>query len=635
MVHRNLTPKTILVKYDNDNGNLPILTGFDRARIPSDTSVASSRAPTGQWDATAAPEVLRQGLSAADHRSDVYSLCACLTGLFQGREDQASRHAVETLATGWVERPEDRSALKDMEVSLAKLLGESVPTPQAPPARFWTEEQIVRFHDRDYRIVARSGSGGVGTTFKVVEIDRSTKEDLGTYVAKVGHCAETGRRVLKAYSLARSHLGRHAGLSAILELPSEWREDNFISLMTWIEGALLGGFTGVFPLLAEEQQETSSEVLALRWLRAMCDALDVLHHNGLVHGDISPRNMIVSGSDLVLTDYDFVGKIGEPLAAPGTVLYCSPSYQERRPASPSDDIYALAASFFHVVFEKEPFQYGGAQAKERGFNWEGLDRAACPTLATFLDKATNPDPGQRFVSVAEVLAAVKASQAQETPTGTGKGETTELVPTRAFDPAESAGSQADLCEGRIDWLLSLLQSYPGSRWGNRETRGLDTTFAADTYVETTLEETLYDDVRERRVRLVILCGNAGDGKTALLQHLAVRLGLGKRQSCERILKGKIHNGPLVRMNLDGSAAWRGRSADDILDEFLEPFQQGPPHEDIVHMLAINDGRFLEWIEGVENRRGGEETPLTSELYEFLQQEAAEGGEDKNWGFGDS
>ena len=97
--------------------------------------------------------------------------------------------------------------------------------------------------------------------------------------------------------------------------------------MTWIEGAPFGGFAGVFPLLAEEQQETCSEALALRWLRAMCEALDVLHRNGLVHGDISPRNMIVSGSDLVLTDYDFVGKIGELLSAPGTILYCSPSYQ--------------------------------------------------------------------------------------------------------------------------------------------------------------------------------------------------------------------------------------------------------------------------------------------------------------------
>ena len=170
-----------------------------------------AESPTGIGMRTVAPEVRTQGLGAADHRSDVYSLCACLTGLFQGREDEASRRAAEALAKGLAEEPEERSTLEDLEASLSELLGESVPPPAPPPARFWTEEQVVRFRDRDYRIVARLGSGGVGTTFKVVEIDRSTKEDLGTYVAKVGHNAETGRRVLKAYSLARSHLGRHAG----------------------------------------------------------------------------------------------------------------------------------------------------------------------------------------------------------------------------------------------------------------------------------------------------------------------------------------------------------------------------------------------------------------------------------------
>jgi hypothetical protein len=121
---------------------------------------------------------------------------------------------------------------------------------------------------------------------------------------------------------------------------------------------------------------------------------------------------------------------------------------------------------------------------------------------------------------------------------------------------------------------------------------------------------------------VILCGNAGDGKTALLQHFASRLGLGKHSSAERVFKGKLSDGLTVHMNLDGSAAWKGRSADDILDEFLAPFQNGPPEQDIVHLLAINDGRLLEWIEGVEQRHGGKETALTSELYELLQREGA-------------
>src|SRR5262249_24156393 len=151
----------------------------------------------------------------------------------------------------------------------------------------------------------------------------------------------------------------HTALSTIFEVAREWQENEFIALMTWVSGAPLSDFSGVFPLLAEEQQETSGEALGLRWLRVISEALDVLHRNGLIHGDVSPRNLIVSGSDLVLTDYDFTTKIGEQLVSPGTVMYCSSSFREKRPAAPSDDIYALAACFFHVMFEKEPFRYGG------------------------------------------------------------------------------------------------------------------------------------------------------------------------------------------------------------------------------------------------------------------------------------
>jgi len=317
----------------------------------------------------------------------------------------------------------------------------------------------------------------------------------------------------------------------------------------------------------------------------------------------------------VLTDYDFVCKIDEPINAPGTVVYCSPSFQDGSLASPADDIFSLAASFFHVVFEKEPFRHGGDLDKKRGLNWENIERSEYPVLASFLDQATDPDPKKRFAGVKEAFIALEPQEPdpsdveQKTTTDVRKKEDLEAEP------------KLELREQRVEWLLSLLQSYPGSRWGNQETRGLDTDFAAQTYVQTALEETLLRDIRERRVRLVILCGNAGDGKTALLQHLAQQLGLGKHSSSERILEGRVPNGPKVRMNLDGSASWQGRSADEILDEFLAPFQNGQPNENIVHLLAINDGRLLEWIEGVEERLG-DETPLTAELYTLLQQEAA-------------
>ena len=594
MLHRNLTPGTILVRHDNT----PILTGFQYARIPADCTVAVSSGAEDEWDVAVAPEIRKQGLGAAERQSDVYSLCASLSVLFAER-DEASM----VLAEGKADDPAARTTLEKLRQSLAVLLGEP-PTIFAPPARFWTEDQIVKFRGRNYRIVSRLGSGGVGTTFKVVRVDGETDGDLGAYVAKVVSDEETGRRVLQAYNLAHSHLADSAALSTIFETAAEWCDNAFVALMQWIEGEPLGELAGVLPILAEDFHEESGEALVLRWLRTVCDALDVLHRNGLVHGDVSPRNMLVAGGDIVLTDYDCVTKVGELPASPGTVIYTPHTAFENRSATPADDFFALAASFFRVLFEKEPFMYDGSRIKDRGLNWDGVERQAYPTVAAFLDQATNPDPKQRITSAAEAKAALSAPSATEAEsTGGSAGSVTEPL-VRS--------------ENEVAWLRSLLQSYPGSRWGNSETRGLDTDFAEQTYVETPLEDALFDDILLRKVRLVILCGNAGDGKTALLQHLARRLEFGRHNSSKRILEHRMDDGLMVRMNLDGSASWRGSSADELLDEFLQPFQAGSPDEDIVHLLAINDGRLLEWIEKVES-----ETPLTQALYDRLNgQESA-------------
>ena len=635
MLHRNLTPATLLVKHDNS----PILTGFDRARIPAENTISPATQEV-DWDPTTAPEVQAQGLAVADVRSDVYSMCASLSTLFEGAQDHAASSA---LAQGMAEDPAARSTLSELNTALARLLGETLPAPPAPPVRFWTEEQVVPFEGRNYRIVSRLGSGSIGTTFKVVEIDPATGEDLGAYVAKAVHDEETAKRVMRAYSLVRSHL-RHSGLSTIYQFATDWQDNGFSALMAWIEGEPLSEYAGLLSILAEDLQEPSIETLAVRWLRTACDALNTLHRSGLVHGDVSPRNIIVCGSDLVLTDYDCVTKVGERPASPGTVVYCSPSFAEEGTAAPSDDIYALAASFFHMWFERPPFQYDDTLAKERGLNWTGMDREALPLFAGFLDRATAPESTKRYQTVAEALADLGVPERES-----ADNPSAPPVSTRPFhahaeptsvheaaleyetaDASETAGGSGEAHDQRpletrtanhVPWLKSLLQSYPGSPWGNSETRGLDTDFAEETYVETNLEQALYGDIVEGRICLVVLCGNAGDGKTALLQHLAGSLDLGRRQSATRILKGRLEDGRTVRMNLDGSASWRGRSADDLLNECFAPFHDGPSETNVL-LLAINDGRLLEWIEDAEEARG--RTPLTKALLDQLEDPTVSG-----------
>ena len=96
LVHRNLSPQTILVRHDNS----PIITGFDRTKIPADVSVASVRPVTGSDDAFIAPEVRSQGLAAADCRSDVFALAASLSVLFREATDELSRRVAASLEKG-------------------------------------------------------------------------------------------------------------------------------------------------------------------------------------------------------------------------------------------------------------------------------------------------------------------------------------------------------------------------------------------------------------------------------------------------------------------------------------------------------------------------------------------------------
>ena len=617
MVHRNLTPHTILVMHNNS----PIFTGFEQTRIPEDVTIASLVSEQERVGEEAAPEVRRLGLRAADHRSDVYSLCSSLGVLFQDPNDESTADIAEILASGAIDDPQKRSSLSDLDDLLSEGLGESIPLPPPPSARYWTEDQIVPFNGNNYRIVSSLGSGGVGTAFRVVKLDRDSKEELGTYVAKVARDKELGQQVLYSYRLAHAHL-HHSALSIIFEVAPEWLDNTFVALMTWVDGKPLEEYIGYVPLLAEDLHQKSGETLALGWLRDACEGLGVLHGNGLIHGDVSPRNMIVSGTKLVLTDYDCVTKIGKSANSPGTFSYCPPSRERSLEVSPSDDLFALAASFFHVLFEKEPFNQGGIQDKERGLNWNGVNSHDYPHLSEFLNRATNPDPAKRLASVAEAYEVLNSPQNALSPAANSAPEAGDDVTDsekthQKFSMIKSG--QTERRQNEVNWLESLLQSYPGSRWGNSETRGLDTEFAANTYVETKLERTLYCDIVERRVSLVILCGNAGDGKTALLQHVAQKLGMKLQTSATRIIEGRLHDGLTVRMNLDGSASWKGRSADDLLDEFLKPFRNGPPVDNIVHLLAINDGRLLEWIEN------SDETTLNEELQDLLLEEPPRAG----------
>jgi serine/threonine protein kinase len=392
----------------------------------------------------------------------------------------------------------------------------------------------------------------------------------------------------------------------IYETASTWQNNSFVALLKWVEGDSLDSLYGVLPLVAEESGDASVEALVLRWCKDLCEALSRLHCVGLVQGDVSPPNIIVHHGEVTLTDYDLVTQNRTKASGCGSVMFCSPQSEQREPLTFSDDVFALAASLFRAVTDREPFAPQGASFnKSKGAQWLESENTEMPFFTEFVSRATSPIPEQRFASAMAALDWLESKLKPPEPAKTDEPVATMLPTT--------------LTPNEVPWLKSILQVYPGGAYGNLETRGLDSTFAVDTYVETVLENNLFDDILARRVRLIILCGNAGDGKTALLQHLAKRFGVSEITSAQRIWEATTSDGLRLKANLDGAAAFGGKSANELLDEFFAPFMQGSPAEDVAHLLAINDGRLLEWIDRYQYQ--GPSIPLINHLQYLLEQES--------------
>jgi len=607
-VHRHLTPTSILVGHQDQ----PIFTSFHWARGSGTATVANAWNLSPDIAPFVAPEVRTSGLARADQRSDVFSLCASLSLLFNDETDTVAQLVNLVLEEGMVAEPERRQSLVNISSHLDAALVPAIPVQQElPSARYWSEGLTIPFNAQKFRVVSALGSGSFGTTFKIVEILDGDQEG-GSFVGKVVFSREAGERALKAYRRVRPYT-TGSNLAAVFEVASTWNENGLLALMKWINGNPLFNLIGLLELYAEDLSEPDSAALVGRWVLNLCEALSELHRAGLVHGDVSTKNILECGGNVSLVDYDLVLQSGDPVSCIGTPIYAPRELKVGVPASFSQDVFALGASMFHVLFDREPFLYGGNILHERGLNWEGIARDKWGWCATFLDRATSFSPEGRFRSASEAASWIRAHMTVDT---RQDAKPLKSLPRTSISQPKGVSPELPMSPQQVPRLADLLATYPGSPRGSIETRGLDSPFAHNTYVSTALEEQLFREVQRREAQLVILCGNAGDGKTAFLQNLALRLGLPTRQSAERVWERCLPDGLKVVINLDGAASYKNRSSDEMLDQFFSPFQNGPSADARVHLLAVNDGRLLQWVEEYE-ARVGTPTYLTQWIYETL------------------
>ncbi|MEU8270934.1 protein kinase [Sphaerisporangium sp. NPDC049002] len=107
--------------------------------------------------------------------------------------------------------------------------------------------------------------------------------------------------------------------------------------------------------LLRSEEPTGPEV-ALVLLKRSLSGLAAAHANGIVHRDVKPENILVTGGgESKLGDFGIAVHSGDGIAGAGTPPYMAPEQWSGSPASPATDLYAAGVVFFECLTGIRPF----------------------------------------------------------------------------------------------------------------------------------------------------------------------------------------------------------------------------------------------------------------------------------------
>lgn len=326
----------------------------------------------------------------------------------------------------------------------------------------------------------------------------------------------------------------------------------------------------------------------------VASGLAFLHENGVFHCDIKPSNLLWTDRGCKIIDFNVAVSASSSMSrAGGSARYVPPDINRLVPPTVVDladrDLYALGVTLYQVLTGRYPFPSGAPRLGESAVDprESGDLGELSDSLVTALLRAIAPLRGDRYTSAENLLAALR-----------GIGDV-----HRRPTPEPPALPVPRPVPGNQNPFVAHLQTlYSQSTASNAGTRGED---PYGTYVPTALDENLVPDVLDGRFRLVIITGNAGDGKTAFLEHLvrqAIERGGTPGDPRPNGADIQLPDGRWLRTNNDGSQDEGDRSNDDVLEAFFGPFADGtadsPPE---TRVIAINEGRLVDFLTSHEGR----------------------------------
>ena len=284
-----------------------------------------------------------------------------------------------------------------------------------------------------YRVDTRLGTGGMAIVY--CGTDLLLRRRVAIKVLRDQFSADDD--FIKRFSYEAQAAARlsHPNVVNVYDFGHEG--DAYFIVMELVEGETLAA------MLRGERRIPES--VAIDYATQIAAGLAFAHRQGLLHRDVKPANILVTGDDVVkLGDFGIARAVSEnaigvtqPGMVMGSVAYVSPEQAQGRELDARSDLYSLGVVLYQMVTGRLPFNGETPVAvalkhvSEPAPMLDPVRDGVSPALASIVATLLQKSPADRFASATELGRALR--EAREQPAlSLGAGARGGEAPTSRF-----------------------------------------------------------------------------------------------------------------------------------------------------------------------------------------------------------